>query len=85
MRHDLQGGADLRIEAGETRAFGEPVFVPHPGRREEDRGWVLAQGYDARRDETFLEIRDAGTMDFQARVWTGQHVPLGFHGNFYAA
>ncbi|PYM06697.1 MAG: hypothetical protein DMD82_07825 [Candidatus Rokuibacteriota bacterium] len=85
VRHDLQGGADLRIEAGETRAFGEPVFVPHPGRREEDRGWVLVQGYDARRDETFLEIRDAGTMDFQARVWTGQHIPLGFHGNFYAA
>jgi all-trans-8'-apo-beta-carotenal 15,15'-oxygenase len=85
VRHDLHGGADRRIEAGDTRAFGEPVFVPHPGRREAGRGWVLAQGYDAGRDETFLEIRDAGTMEFQARVWTGQHFPLGFHGNFYAA
>ena len=47
--------------------------------------WLLAQGYDAGRDETFLELRDAGTLDFTARIWTGQHVPLGFHGNFYAA
>jgi carotenoid cleavage dioxygenase-like enzyme len=85
VRHDLHGGADRRIEAGDTRVFGEPVFVPHPGRREEDRGWLLAQGYDAGRDETFLELRDAGTLDFTARIWTGQHFPLGFHGNFYAA
>jgi len=59
------------------------VFVPHPGQTAEDRGWVLVQGYDARRDETFLEIRDAGTLGFEARVWTGQHFPLGFHGNFH--
>jgi carotenoid cleavage dioxygenase-like enzyme len=85
VRHDLHGGADRRVEAGATRVFGEPVFVPHPGRREEDRGWLLAQGYDAGRDETFLELHDAGTLDFTARIWTGQHFPLGFHGNFYAA
>ena len=84
VRHDLHGGADRRIDAGDTRAFGEPVFVPHPGRQEEDRGWLLAQGYDAGRDETFLELRDAATLDFTARIWTGQHFPLGFHGNFYA-
>ncbi len=85
MRHDLHGGAAIRIEAAASRVYGEPVFVPHPGQTAEDRGWILAQGYDAGRDETFLEVRDAGTMDFEARVWTGQHFPLGFHGNFYAA
>jgi carotenoid cleavage dioxygenase-like enzyme len=42
------------------------------------------QGYDARRDENFLEVRDAGELDFVARVWTAQHFPLGFHGNFYS-
>jgi carotenoid cleavage dioxygenase-like enzyme len=84
VRHDLHAGREQRIEAGEGRALGEPVFVPEPGRGEEDRGWVLSQGYDGRRDETFLDIRDAGTMDRAARVWTGQHFPLGFHGNFYA-
>jgi all-trans-8'-apo-beta-carotenal 15,15'-oxygenase len=85
VRHDLHRGTDRRIETGDGRVFGEPVFVPQAGRTEEDRGWLLAQGYDAARDETFLEIRDAGTLDFAARMWTGQRFPLGFHGNFYAA
>jgi all-trans-8'-apo-beta-carotenal 15,15'-oxygenase len=84
VRHDLHAGSEIRVAAGPARVYGEPVFVPHPGQTAEDRGWVLAQGYDASRDETFLEMRDAGTMDFEARVWTGQHFPLGFHGNFYA-
>jgi len=85
VRHDLHRGTDRRIEMGDRRACGEPVFVPHPGRADEDHGWLLVQGYDAGRDETFVEIRDAGTVDFAARVWTGQHFPLGFHGNFYPA
>jgi hypothetical protein len=32
-----------------------------------------------------MEIRDAQTLDFAARIWAnGQHFPLGFHGNFYS-
>jgi all-trans-8'-apo-beta-carotenal 15,15'-oxygenase len=85
VRHDLQRNTRKRIEAGAGRALGEPVFVPHPGQTREDRGWVLLQGYDGSRDENYLEIRDAGTLDFEARIWTGQHFPLGFHGNFAAA
>jgi len=58
--------------------------VPHPEQAGKKNGWLLAQGYDGARDETFLEIRDSGTMEVEARVWTKQHFPLGFHGNFYA-
>ncbi|OGI68325.1 MAG: hypothetical protein A2W18_09870 [Candidatus Muproteobacteria bacterium RBG_16_60_9] len=83
VRHDLHRAKTIDVAAGSERVYGEPVFVPHPGQTAEDRGWVLVQGYDARRDETFLEIRDAGTLGFEARVWTGQHFPLGFHGNFH--
>src|SRR5262245_18118898 len=82
VRHDLHRNTTRRIEAEKGRALGEPVFVPHPGQTSEDRGWILMQGYDGSRDENYLEIRDAGTMDFFARVWTGIHFPLGFHGNF---
>jgi all-trans-8'-apo-beta-carotenal 15,15'-oxygenase len=85
VRRDFKLGASKRIEAGKMRTFGEAVFVPHPNQKDEDRGWLLMQGYDASRDENFLEIRDAGTMDFEARVWTGRHFPLGFHGNFTTA
>jgi all-trans-8'-apo-beta-carotenal 15,15'-oxygenase len=82
VRHDLERGEAQKVEAGEGRALGETVFVAREGEESEDNGWLLLQGYDAKRDENFLEIRDAGTLDLQARVWTGQHFPLGFHGNF---
>jgi carotenoid cleavage dioxygenase-like enzyme len=58
------------------------VFVPKAGKTAEDAGWLLTQGYDGEKDQNFLEIRDAGTLDFVARAWTGIHFPLGFHGNF---
>jgi all-trans-8'-apo-beta-carotenal 15,15'-oxygenase len=83
VRHDLSRGDSKRIDAGKGRVLGEPVFVPHPTKDSEERGWILMQGYDASRDKNFLEIRDAATMDFVARIWTESHYPLGFHGNFY--
>ena len=85
IRHDLHRGTSKRIAAEKGRTLGEPVFVAHPGKQEEDSGWILFQGYDGSRDENYLEIRDAGTLDFVARVWTAQHFPLGFHGNFSTA
>jgi all-trans-8'-apo-beta-carotenal 15,15'-oxygenase len=78
-RHDLHTRKTARIVADRGRALGEPVFVPK-GR--EDNGWLLLQGFDANRDRNYLEIRDAATLDFEARIWTPIHFPLGFHGNF---
>jgi hypothetical protein len=46
------------------------------------RSSIRRPGYDAGRDENYLEIRDAETLDMAARIWMGQHFPLGFHGNF---
>ena len=82
VRHDLAGGKAARAEAEKGRCFGEAVFVPRAGEASETNGWLLAQIYDAHRDQTALEIRDAATLELAARVWTGQHFPLGFHGNF---
>lgn len=82
IRHDLSGGQPVIAEAGKTRTFGEAIFVPREGEQSEDNGWMMSQGYDAERNESYLEIRDAATLDLQARAWTGTHLPLGFHGNF---
>ena len=82
LRHDLQKGTASRIAAGTGRFYGEAVFASHPGDAREDRGWLLAQGYDASRAENFVEIRDAETLELEARVWAGLYAPLGFHGNF---
>jgi carotenoid cleavage dioxygenase-like enzyme len=82
VRNDLHKGDVKRVEAAQGQALGETVFVPKESSQGEHEGWLLLQGYDSGRDENFLEIRDADTFDLAARVWTGQHFPLGFHGNF---
>jgi carotenoid cleavage dioxygenase-like enzyme len=84
VRHDLLTGREQRVRSGRNRTLEEVVFVPHPGKTEETDGRLLGQGYDATADQTFLEIRDAETLELEARVWTGEHLPLGFHGNFYS-
>ncbi len=86
IRADLQKHSSQKVSVGKTRTVAEPVFVPKTSTINEDCGWILAQGYDADKNESFLEIRDAQTLDFAARVWAnGQHFPLGFHGNFYSS
>ncbi len=83
LKIDLVTGHSIKSEPHKNRTVAEPVFVPRRGKTAEDEGWVLAQGFDAARDENFLEIRDAQNLDFAARVWSAkQHFPLGFHGNF---
>lgn len=85
VRFDLQNGTRRKFRAGRNRTFGEAVFAPKTfSDANESSGYLLVQGYDRARNETFLEIRDAATLDFAARLWAGgQHFPLGFHGNFY--
>lgn len=83
FRHDFATGQVIRADAEPGHALEEAVFVPQPGRDGEDEGWMLHQGYSALRNETFLEIRDSATLERVAKVWTGQHFPLGLHGNFY--
>jgi len=85
MRYDLLEGRHQLVRSERNRTLGEGVFVPRPGKVEETDGWLLNQGYDADLDQTFLEIRDAQSMELEARVWTGEHLSLGFHGNFYSA
>ncbi len=86
VRVDFEKNSLKRAAAGNVRTFGEPVFVPRTAASAEDQGWLLTQGYDGGRNESFLEIRDAQTLEFESRIWAnGQHFPLGFHGNFYAS
>ena len=67
MRIDLERGKAESARMGQNRTVAEPVFVPRTKAIDEDRGWILAQGYDARRNENFLEIRDAQTLDFAGK------------------
>ncbi len=82
VRHDFRKGSVETAEAKPGKAMGESVYVPNPSSQREEEGWLLTLVYDGGRNETALEIRDAGSLEFVARAWIGTHVPLGFHGNF---
>jgi carotenoid cleavage dioxygenase-like enzyme len=82
-RHDFTSGRTQRVDAGPGHAFGEAVFVPRTGARAEEEGWLLCQGFSAERNETYLDVRDAATLERASRIWIGQHFPIGLHGNFY--
>jgi all-trans-8'-apo-beta-carotenal 15,15'-oxygenase len=84
FRHDLPAGRSDQVNAEAGHAMEEAVFVPRPGSVAEADGWLLHQGYSAPRNETFLDIRDAASLERAARVWTDRHFPLGLHGNFYS-
>ena len=83
VKVDLRKHTSVNRAVGKGRTLAEPVFVPRRADSPEDDGFILTLGYDARRNENFLEILNAENLDFAARVWAaGQHFPLGFHGNF---
>jgi carotenoid cleavage dioxygenase-like enzyme len=85
LRHDFVTGKINRMDAKPGHALEEAIFVPKPGKTAEEDGWLLHQGYSAPRNETYLDIRDAASLELAARVWTSRHFPLGLHGNFYLA
>ena len=62
---------------------GEPVFVSGPQAGDEDEGVVLSVVLDADRGNSFLLILDAQSFGEVARAEVPQHIPFGFHGQFF--
>ncbi|XWX03205.1 carotenoid oxygenase family protein [Aggregatilineales bacterium SYSU G02658] len=62
---------------------GEPVFLSAPDSSAEDDGLVLSVVLDARRGTSFLLILDAASFGEVARAHVPQHIPFGFHGQFF--
>ncbi|MHC5063548.1 MAG: carotenoid oxygenase family protein [Planctomycetota bacterium] len=82
VRHDMQEGKEDVLATAANQTVAEPVFVPREIEGAENDGWILQLGYDGERDETYLDVVDGKAFARQARIWTGTHLPLGFHGNF---
>lgn len=82
-KFDFQTDKVVSYSMNNSQMCGEPVFIPHPQAETEDLGWLGFLAYDAIRDESFFEILDAQTMKFQTRLWMGEYLPAGFHGQFF--
>ena len=62
---------------------GEPVFVATPGTVEEDDGVILSIVLDAKKAASFLLILSASNFQELARAEVPDHIPFGFHGNYF--
>jgi carotenoid cleavage dioxygenase-like enzyme len=80
----------LDLESGKARTWyqddmypGEPVFVPKPDRFGANDGLILSVVLDAKQGRSFLLLLDAQSFEEQARAEVPQHIPFGFHGEFF--
>lgn len=62
---------------------GEPVFVPDPDERAEDAGVVLSVVFESESATSFLLVLDSQSFGELARATAPQHIPFGFHGQFF--
>ena len=81
FKYDFERGTSERHGFGEGRFGGEAVFVPRPGSRAEDDGWLLTYVRDegaGASELIVIEARDFGAPPV-ARVQIPARVPYGFH------
>ena len=78
-----RGEAAFAIWRPGARDFvGEPCFVPRPGGREEDDGWLVGWLFEAALGVSSFAVIDARSMVELARVRLRHHVPYGLHGTW---
>jgi beta,beta-carotene 9',10'-dioxygenase len=62
---------------------GEPVFVAAPEASTEDAGAILSVVFDSQSGTSFLLVLDGQSFEEIARISLPQHIPFGFHGQFF--
>ena len=87
LKYDLQNGRSELHLHGKNRSGGEGVFVPRPGAKAEDDGWLMTFVHDEGSRESELVVIDAMRFTDKpvARVKIPQRVPFGFHGAWVSA
>ena len=60
----------------------EPLFVPAPGSRHEDHGWLLITIYRPEEHRSDLLVLDAADLSTVCRARLPHHESPGFHGTW---
>ena len=84
---------DLHRGTREVHRYGrdilaeEHVFVPRPGSRDPDDGWLVGTLLDPRKGRSGIAVLDARRVGdgLLAQAWLPYTFPLGFHGHFAQA
>ena len=82
VKYDLDSRSHQFYRVRNNECLGEALFTPKKSLQSEDDGYLIVQGYNSDRDESFLEILDAASLRKVNRLWLGSYLPLGFHGVF---
>jgi carotenoid cleavage dioxygenase len=84
VKYDHQTGARDVHELAPGQELDEALFVPDPGAKGEDEGWLLAYVFDHADNRSQLLVLDATDVAAPpvARVLLPTRVPHGFHGEF---
>jgi len=72
-RWNLESRSVVRVPAEPHQVFGEAVLAEN---------WLLHMGYDAQRNESFLDVRRPETLERRTRIWLKHYIPIGFHGSY---
>ncbi|ERG88211.1 MAG: lignostilbene-alpha,beta-dioxygenase related enzyme [halophilic archaeon J07HX5] len=81
LKYDTETGDVAEFDRG-GEYFGEPVFVPGPGDRE-DAGVVLTVGLDVDDGRSRLLVLDGESFEERARVTLPHAAPFDFHGRYF--
>ena len=78
---DLHSGEVESAGLGQHQFPGEAVFVPRPGGKSEDDGYLLAMAYDSPTDRSCIAVLDAKqpSRGPLARAWFDHHIPRPLH------
>lgn len=82
IKYDFVRNTSSIHSHGLGRLGGEGTFVPRPGARTEDDGWVVTYVFDAATGTSEAVVLDAQNFDSPplARALIPVRVPFGFHG-----
>lgn len=84
-RHDFVQDSTIVVDGpGALTSPSEPVFVPRPGRRGEDDGYLLTLWWNRETRLSELLVHDAAELSTQPLAWVKlpARVPFGFHGSW---
>ena len=82
--HDLQMHEKTTYAYGEQWITGEVVFIPESAEAAEGEGYLLSYLHHIHKESSKVVILKAQglTLQLQAEILLGVHIPLGFHGNW---
>ncbi len=84
VKRDLERSETESFDYGPGKIPEEHIFVPKPGGRGEDNGWLIGTVLDWKKGVSGLSVFDARAVAAGpvAQAWLPYPLPLGFHGFF---